>query len=424
MRRDEVRRWEAANDRAYMAAGKGRGPQDAVWRQAARAEAAVVSRRQAATLLWDLASFFETIRRVPLWHKARRLDFPMVLLKVALNVYEVSLSGALARPLEADDGVLAGCGFAMALTKVFTIEALDRVVAAVQPQRPLPIRDYDDDAVTDVDMYVDDLALSVTGDAGDVVDSMEEAAEILRHELVDVLGTEIELSKAAIVTSSAKLSHALKRRLGKLAGAADVPPEAAANLGVDYAAGRPRRCHAASGRRKRRLRRLAAKAKRLARIRQILGKRAATVFTTGPMAEAVYGAAVNGMSNTEVMALRRAAAHAYSPRARGRSLTALMLLHGAPTWKGEIEVVLQYARQAWAATLLGASLPSGGALTLSQISRIWHDADANRLLDLPARRAWLSVRGPIGAMTLTLDRIGWRMTGPFTLVDITARKSS
>ncbi len=419
MRREEVRRWEAANDRAYIAAGKGRGPQDAVWRQAARAEAAVATRRQAATLLWDMASFFETIRRVPLWHKARRLDFPLVLLRVALNTYEapraLSLNGALARPLEAEDGVLAGCGLAMALTKVFTVEALDRVVAALQPQ-PAPSL-HCDDAVTDLDVFVDDIALSVTGEAGDVVNGMEDAAEVLRHELVDVLGCEIEVSKAALVTSSAKLSSTLKKRLGKLAGAADVPPEAAANLGVDYAAGKPRRCHAASGKRRRRMRRLAAKSKRLARIRQLLGKRATAVFTTGPMAEAVYGAAVNGMSNAEVMALRRAAAHAYSPRARGRSLTALMLLYGVPTWKGEVEVVLQYARQAWAATLLGAALPSGSALTLSQLSKIWHGAKANQMLDLPARRAWSSVRGPMGAMVLTLQRIGWRMTGPFTLVD-------
>ncbi len=41
IRRDEVRRWEASVDRPYFAAGSGRAPQDAVWRQAARAEAAV-----------------------------------------------------------------------------------------------------------------------------------------------------------------------------------------------------------------------------------------------------------------------------------------------------------------------------------------------------------------------------------------------
>ncbi len=57
LRREEARKWEAAHDRPYLAAGKGRGPQDAVWRQAARAEAAIGSKKQVATALWDLASF-------------------------------------------------------------------------------------------------------------------------------------------------------------------------------------------------------------------------------------------------------------------------------------------------------------------------------------------------------------------------------
>ncbi len=60
LRREETRKWEAAHDRPYLAAGKGRGPQDAVWRQAARAESANGSRRQVATALWDVSSFFET----------------------------------------------------------------------------------------------------------------------------------------------------------------------------------------------------------------------------------------------------------------------------------------------------------------------------------------------------------------------------
>jgi hypothetical protein len=88
LRRDEARKWEMEHDRSWMAAGKGRGPHDAVWRQAARAEAAVGRRQHAATLLWDMKSFFETIRRVPLWHRARRVGFPTVLLRVALNMYD------------------------------------------------------------------------------------------------------------------------------------------------------------------------------------------------------------------------------------------------------------------------------------------------------------------------------------------------
>ncbi len=63
LRREEVRKWEDTVDRQYFAAGSGRAPQDAVWRQAARAEAATATGTCTATLLWDLAAFFEIIKK-------------------------------------------------------------------------------------------------------------------------------------------------------------------------------------------------------------------------------------------------------------------------------------------------------------------------------------------------------------------------
>ncbi len=462
LRRDESRRWEAANDRPYLAAGKGRGPQDAVWRQAAKAEAAVGTRKLAATVLWDMSSFFETIRRVPLWHRAKRLGFPLTLLRVALRAYEapraLAISGALARPLCADDGVLPGCGFAMALTKVFVIEALDRVVAQLhtvpptvrqwQPRRdrapqqrhdpPRPPASADPaglqrppstssgdvdsgqfgDDDSSVDLYVDDVAATAVGNSvGEVTGRMTEIVEVLRDTIVNVLGCRIEVEKASIVASSAKLAAVLKGKFGELAGGTAAPHTAAVNLGIDYAPGRPRTAHAASGKRRRRMHRLRAKARRLARIRSLAGRRAIRIYTAGPMAEAVYGAAVNGLSGTEVQTLRRTAASAFSPRARGRSLSTVLLMAGAPTWRGEVEVVMQYARQVWAATLLGAARPHGGELTLSQLSRIWNDVTSGGLVPLPGRSAWAQVRGPIGALHLTLHRLQWSMKGPFTLQD-------
>ncbi len=423
LRREATRAWEAANDRPYFAAGKGRGPQDAVWRQAARAEAAVSTRRQAATVLWDLSSFFETVRRVPLWHRARRLGFPLVLLRVALNAYAapraLSMNGALARPLVADDGVLAGCGLAMTLTKIFVIESLDRVMVLLRPQPALPPPARDGDEVPDaiVDMYVDDIAATAEGTIAEVITKLSRAVEVLHHEIVDVLGCSIEAGKAAVVASSAALAARLKRQFGDLAGPSRVPDTSAANLGVDFAPGRPRTAHAASGRRRRRMHRLARKAARLARIRSIAGRRAKQIFITGPLAEATYGAAVNGLSGVEVQALRRAAACALTPRARGRSLSAVILLAGAPTWKGEVETVLQYARQVWTATVLGSTPPQSGEMTLPQLSKIWHAVDAGGLVPPPGSRAWSRVRGPIGALHLTLRRIGWSMRDPFTVTD-------
>jgi hypothetical protein len=125
LRKPLVTAWELKNDRAYLAAGKGRSPQTSIWRQASRAEAAAGRGQHAGTILWDMSAFFESIKRRPLWNRARDLSFPLTILRVTLTMYEgtrmLSLGGALSAPMRAADGVLAGCGNAMALTRAYVI---------------------------------------------------------------------------------------------------------------------------------------------------------------------------------------------------------------------------------------------------------------------------------------------------------------
>ncbi len=439
LRREVVRQWEHSNEREYFAAGKGRSPHDTVWRQAARAEAAVSRGEQSAAVLWDLASFFETIRREPLWHKARRLGFPPAVAKVAFHAYEatrcLSISGVIARPLAAADGVPAGCGMAMAFTRAYVTEAFDRVTAK--------LADDHGDAVR-LDVYVDDVCLSAVGKSQRVIRALSEAAEDLKRELEGPLRCTIETDKAAVVASSRALRDALRCKFGRYAGpdgptsapdgrrvpaargrrrsttrsATPRQPHAAPNLGIDFAPGCMRRWHNASGRRAARLNKLNIKVRRLARIRTIAGRRTPNIFMAGPLPEAVYGAAVNGLSDKEVLRVRRAAALSYSPRAKGRSLTRLLAIVGIPTWRAEVEVVLQYAKEVWAAALLGHHKPSTGQLTLADISRLWHAVNplSGRGGGMK-RAAWDSARGPITAMGLSLRRVGWSMTSPFVFVN-------
>ncbi len=443
LRKPIVTQWEMQNDRPYLAAGKGRSPHSSVWRQACHAEAAVDKGFHSATLLWDLMSFFEAVRRVPLWHRAKRLGFPLPLLKVALGAYSsarvLSLGGLLSAPIPAADGVLAGCGLAMALTRAYVLGPMDAVMANLGPSSPLPAR---------VDMYVDDLAVAAEGTMGQVVARLANAAELLQEAVEGPLHCQIELGKAAVVSSSKALTDILRNRFGKLAGGDDAPQEtcaggqdrrcsgapprrrpakvirknrkgtAAPNLGIDYAAGQKRGSHGRGSRRAQRLARLGIKTARLARIRAIAGRRTPLIFLAGPLPEATYGASVNGLSDKEVLTIRRNAAQAYSPRARGRSLSRLMLLVGIPTWRAEVEVILEYARQVWQASLLGATVPCDGTLTLPQLSRLWHAVGTNDILTHNGtRRNWSAVRGPIGAMWLSLHRLGWTMKGPFTIIN-------
>ncbi len=192
---------------------------------------------------------------------------------------------------------------------------------------------------------------------------------------------------------------------------------AVVNLGIDYAAGGSRRDHGVASKRKKRMRVLQVKTKRLLRIKSLAGRRTPLIFMAGPLPEAAYGASVNGVSDAEAMHLRRCAAQAFAPRARGRSLSRLLLVVGVPTWRAEIEVILEYARQVWDASLLGARAPQNGTMTLAEIARVWRAVDFRPLLSEDGqRREWGAVRGPIGAMYLSLHRVGWTMPDPFTLI--------
>ncbi len=448
LRKPIVAQWEARNDRPFLAAGKGKSPQAAVWRQACRAEASVGEGRFSASLLWDLFAFFEAVKRVPLWHRAVRLQFPITILRVALTVYGsarmLSLGGALSAPLRAEDGVLAGCGFAMALTRAYVVEPLDAVVSQIGPRTMLP---------ANLDMFVDDVALAAEGTMRQVVARLSNAAELLQEAIEGPLACRIETGKAAVIASSRPLADILRRRFGELAGAnvQDARPPArrprgggtgrggggsrvtaarpirvktkrdepaAPNLGIDFAAGRPRRSHGPRCKRAQRMKKLRSQSFKLARIRALAGKRAPLIFVAGPLPAATYGAAVNGVSDVEALALRRSAALAFTPRARGRSLSRLLHIVGVPTWRAEVEVILEYARQVWQASLLGAVEPTDGTMTLAQLSRLWHAVGTSDLIvDNGRRRNWDAVRGPIGAMHLSLHRVGWAMCGPFTLVN-------
>ncbi len=433
IRRDVVRKWEQDNERAYFAAGKGRSPQDTVWRQAARAEAAVSRGQHSAALLWDLSSFFETIKREPLWHKARRLGFPPTVAKVAFCAYDatraLSIAGVLARPVRARNGVPAGCGMAMAFTRAYVIDSFDRVTTNLKEHTDEPAH---------LDVYVDDLCVTAQGTSGQVLQKLTAAKELLQNEIEGPLRCKIETQKAAVVASSRQLMETLRDKFGAYAGprADDQPPHsmhrgnsakpaksatarrATTNLGIDCAPGCKRKHHRHGGKRAARLDRMNAKVKRLARIRGIAGKRTSSIFMAGPLPEAVYGAAVNGLSDRELLRVRRAAALAYSPRAKGRSLARLLLIVGIPTWRAEVDIILQYAKETWAAALLGHKRPETGQLTLAEISRLWHAVNPARAMsEHSGNKAWDNAKGPIAAMWLSLRRIGWDMPTPFTLTN-------
>ncbi len=174
-------------------------------------------------------------------------------------------------------------------------------------------------------VYVDDIAITAEGNAAQVLQSLTEAEAVIRDEIEGPLACVIEKGKAAVVASSKRVADTLRSRFGEYAGnigadrnEARRREKAVPNLGIDFALGRRRAQHGKDTKRRARMVRLGLKAKRVAKLRAIAGKRTPAVFVTGPLPEAAYGAAVNGITDREVTLLRRAAAHAHTPRARGQ----------------------------------------------------------------------------------------------------------
>ena len=86
-RRPVTSLWQARHDRPYFACGKGRAPQDCVWRQALRSEVAAAASGHTAMVLWDAHKFFELFDLKRLFYEAIALGLPQWLVRLAVATY-------------------------------------------------------------------------------------------------------------------------------------------------------------------------------------------------------------------------------------------------------------------------------------------------------------------------------------------------
>ncbi len=417
-RRELTDRWEVEHARQYLSSAKGNGPLDTMWRMGARQEAGIAEGAQAGIVADDLAAFFETVDRQVLMREAAALHYPMPVLRGALAAYSaarfVTLQGRVSRELYPTVGVIAGCSLAMSLTKVFYLRTLDAFVARLPPTITL-------------DVHVDDLTLSAIGEPRRVEIDLANARADLAT-VMEELGCTFAPDKTAVTATTRTLANGIGRRMGIEAGAVSTP----CILGVDNTAGAARARLKAKSKKAARLRAALARRGRLDNVRRTVGSGASKIFRTGLLPAASYDAAVWGLSDGEVLKLRRLAATTLSPRARGRSLRMLMLWYGVPTADSENAPAVMYSKMIWRAVTRREEAGMRQA-ALSDVSRMWTAARAHfqpivqMMVDaraedgtIPpevAKSAWAQVRGPIGAAAVTLARVGWSFASPFVLCD-------
>ncbi len=404
-----ARAWEEAHTRAYLSAARGNGPTDTTWRQAVRQESSVSGGGSAATILWDLESFFETVDRERLYRRAEAAGFPLAVLRLSLAAYSsprlLALDGRLSRELWPTTGVGAGCGLACSYVKVYCMAPLDSILDK------LP------DTVT-VDLHVDDFAITCEGANDHIVRrDIRVATDLIHDMIINQLGASISLPKAAMVASSRSLAVGIREDLGGLAG----PLRAtAANLGVDAAAARRRRTAGKNTLARSRIKQGLKRRRRLRKIASVVGAKALRIYVAGVGPSCVFHAAVHGLTDSEALTMRRIAAAACPPRSRLRSLTLASLWFGVPTATAEVAATLQYGRAVWQAVRAGSSRPRYPGFDLPGLRAAWDNIDQNitEYIDFAAeeaaqRRKWGATRGPIAAARLELDRIGWTAADAF-----------
>ena len=139
------------------------------------------------------------------------------------------------------------------------------------------------------------------------------------------------------------------------------------------------------------------------------------VTRAGALAATEYGASVNGVSDKELEQLRTLASAGMTPAAQGRSLTALLAIKGDPTARAAVAPILQWARTVWRTDVKS----DGGDTTAADLVAAWLETAEQRqcLVAKNGTRRWGQIRGPIGAMFLSLDRISWRTDDGINLVD-------
>ena len=106
---------------------------------------------------------------------------------------------------------------------------------------------------------------------------------------------------------------------------------------------------------------------------------------------------------SELRRLQRVEASTMSPKAGGRSLSCTLLVNGHVSWRATAAPILQLAKAVWR----GANTAQPRGLSLSQLHRAWQAVKPQNV------DKWQNVRGPLGAHTMSLRRLGWSADGPF-----------
>ena len=131
------------------------------------------------------------------------------------------------------------------------------------------------------------------------------------------------------------------------------------------------------------------------------------VYTAGPLAGASYGSDIIGMSDLELLRMRRQVFSVVRPRSQLRSLTTLALHERDPCWRTATAPTIRWSKEIW----LNQTGVFSWSLSLPTLRHAWEEVFFNQAC------SWRSVAGPISALRMSLVRLGWSMDNFMTIRD-------
>ena len=404
IRNEEVRQWQDRNKKDFLSCSKGSGAADAVWAQTVRAESGIGAHKHIISGFWDMKSFYDCIDHGLLHARAVSMEFPLVLMNMALAACTaprvVQSTEGTSDVIYPRRGILAGHGFANAMTQVYYTQVFEAFLR-LHPGVILTV-------------YVDDITLTVEHSDREIALSLftcaaKDLAAIVKEKLLCSYAE----GKEAIVASDENLAEQVREALGPLAGKSVTTTP---HLGIDFKAGRKRGSKKKGTVRGKRLHTAARRKKKVKSLRSLLGSRVTRhICNAGVIPAAAFGSEVNGLSDRELLIIQQVQGAATAPATSGRSLSASLLATGDDTWRAAAAPMRRWQKEAWRNTVGD----SRAKFTKKELQDAWDETLKlqHEWYFRDGSPKWASTRGPIGATILTMERMGWTQSGPFVWND-------
>ena len=428
-RKAQVRQWADAHVKEYDWAAKGRSSEAAAWSQSLYDEAATQLGLSSAAAFFDLAKAYEMVRLQDVWEAGRRANFPLGVLRVAMEVFafarRLTFRKSVTAAVHTLSAILAGSGMAQTALALVLAEPLEQMIRSF-PARSLrsmvylrastrggtcghaatsrgqvlneQLRGSDDGGATAAAeaargtcslfrVYVDDIAIHVIGTVKEVARALGAATEALIALLEDGLKMEVSRRSEWSTTGSGKTVVAttderIRRAVGTTMRRLGVGVKTKAkHLGVNFQPGARTRAPTEA------LSRWSGTMKRRIRARRLGRKLGHHVFRTGIMPATVYGSTVT-FPAVGVLKNMRSAASRMLGGAKGASATARLAVNRCdPGYDLACKSVINWASAIWDQLI---------------------DTDVMEAAWRHASKLNQAARGAAGSFHAALRLVGWR----------------